>query len=249
LRRALTSAAAILLCACTYATDEGLRDDWTVGNLSLSRSVPFPGQTDVPLNTNIDLFFDLIPDPSTASQPEVRLFSGPIETLGTITVDLLLRRVRLRPAIDLRADLQHQVFVSAAIGDLTGRSLARDITFSFRTGGSTAAPPPAASSPGAAEIQPIWTRSCASSCHGAARPRAGVDLSSPAAVISSMSGVPNVGATHLLVDPADHARSYLMLKLLGEGGFTGSPMPPSGEQLRHEDLRQIADWIDGGALP
>lgn len=38
-----------------------------------------------------------------------------------------------------------------------------------------------------------------------------------------------------------------MLKLLGEGSFTGFVMPPSGTPLPREQMRQIADWIDGGA--
>jgi len=47
----------------------------------------------------------------------------------------------------------------------------------------------------------------------------------------------------------DHARSYLMFKLLGVGGYVGFPMPPDRPALRRADLRRVVTWIDGGATP
>jgi hypothetical protein len=75
----------------------------------------------------------------------------------------------------------------------------------------------------------------------------GLDLSSPEMVRRTLRGVP--GSTGMVkVRPGDHARSYLMLKLLGEGGHLGPPMPPDEPRLSRIDLRRVADWIDAGAL-
>ena len=56
------------------------------------------------------------------------------------------------------------------------------------------------------------------------------------------------------MEPGDSARSYLLRKLLPAApaggpisGVYGQREPP-GDPLPEDQLRLIADWIDGGAL-
>lgn len=234
---------------CTYPTDEE-----TVGlvagspqTFELIRTSPVAGTSGVSPNSPIDLVLNVPPDRDTVNGASVRVFTGLIETLGHLHVDLLDRRVRFSPTQPLRPHLRHQVYVHQSLAGLNGARLAQTVVFNFTTGNVDrlpSPPPPPTADPAA--VQALWDRRC-SSCHHPPSPPDGVDLSSPQAARVSLLGAPSAHAGRLRVDPGSHASSYLMLKLLGIGGFVGFPMPPAGPPLSRDDLRRIASWIDGGA--
>ncbi len=241
--------AAALLWGCTYEGDPDPRPPTTNTALEIVTYAPAPGATGVSRAAHIDLVFNAPPDGALVSSSHLRLFSGLYETIGTHKVDLLARRIRFSPTATLRGELRYEFYVSARIRGINGATLADNVFFDFTTGSGTQAPP-AATPPAvtAKDVQAIWAARCIS-CHGAKAPPARVDLSTTAAALRSLEGVPSMGASRPRVVPGDHARSYLMLKLLDQGGITGFRMPPSGPALTAKQLRQVADWIDGGALP
>jgi hypothetical protein len=236
-----------LAAGCSYADDPDLRTG-TLAPFILVGSNPGPGAVGVLRAAPVDVFFSVAPDAFTAADVNMRIYSGLIEAPGTVRVDLLERRLRMQPFSPLRPDLRHEVYLAGVLRGLNGVKLPKTVVFDFTTGadeGAAAAPRPAVQG---AELQPAWTQRCAS-CHSATAdtaPPMRVDLSSTEAVRRTVRALPS-SAGPLLVSPGDHARSYLMLKLLGEGGILGSPMPPDGPRLADADLRRVADWIDAGA--
>jgi hypothetical protein len=229
------------LSGCTYFDEPAPAPGYR-----LLRSSPAAGELDVSRDRPIDLYFDAAPAAETVTPVDVRLFSGLIESPGTVTLDLLARRVRFRALVPLRASLRHQLWLNAGIRSLAGAALGAPVTFDFSTGAAADTPPePPRPTVAARDLQPIWTQ--CSACHGFASPRGGVDLSSPEAAVRTLSGVPSVRSGLQRVVPGDHSRSYLMRKLLDEGGTVGFPMPPEGPRLAPDRLREVADWIDGGA--
>lgn len=237
----------VLIGGCTYEGDPDPRRAHTDLTFSIVQYLPRPGQTEISRATHIDLTFNVAPDAAHVSAAYLRLFSGLYETQGTQKVDLLKRRIRFTPTSSLRGELRYQFFISAKHRGLNGANLADNIFFDFTTGRSLGLPPRPGADVSARALQPVWNGHCLS-CHGAA-PRARVDLSSAAAAITSLKGVRAAGSHRQRVVPGDHAASYLMLKLLDQGGIAGHPMPPSGSPLSATQLRQVADWIDGGARP
>jgi len=239
----------VLLWGCTYEGDPDPRPDQTSKTFEIVEYLPSPGQTGVSRATHVDLVFNVPPDAVHVSAAYLRLFSGLYEKLGTRKIDLLRRRIRFTPASAMRAELRYRFFVSAKLRGLNGATLADNVFFDFTTGTGTQ-PPTVAKPPvvTARDVQSLWAARCVW-CHGASRPPARVDLSTPAAALRSLVGAPSTGGNRPRVVPRDHARSYLMLKLLDLGGMTGFPMPPLSPALSAAQLRQVADWIDGGALP
>jgi hypothetical protein len=233
-----------LCCSCSYADDPDLRTEYS-SSFSLISSSPAPAEVDFGRAQPIDLVFDAAPDASTVADVEFRVYSGVVEATGAVRVDLLERRLRMHPFLTLRPQLRYQVYLAGAVRGLNGVALGNDLHFAFTTGQQEGEPPRAATQVSAAELQPLWTQRCAS-CHAGSEPPMAVDLSSPEAARRTTAGVP-APLGWLLVSPGDHARSYLMLKVLAEGGHFGSPMPPDTDRLGREELRRIADWIDGGA--
>ena len=238
-----------LLWGCTYEGEPDPRPTRTSETFKIVEYLPSPGQTGVSRSSHIDLIFNAPPDATHVSTTYLRLFSGLYERLGAVKVDLLRRRIRFSPTSSLRAELRYRFFISARLRGLNGVELADNVFFDFTTGTGSQAPPadklPVVT---ARDVQPIWADRCIS-CHGATAPPARVDLSSSTAAVSSLMGVPSAHGDRPRVVPGDHAGSYLMLKLLDGGRITGFPMPPSGPALTARQLRLVADWIDGGALP
>ncbi len=235
----------VLVCSCAYEQPD--QEPVLSPGFDLRRSSPAPGQSGIPQDPQIDLFFDQAPAAESISTSDIRLFSGLIETLGQTEVDLLRRSISFTPSSTLRANLQYQVYLSEFIRGLNGQRLGRPITFSFITSAQRTTPEDPMQPVLVEDLQEIWTASCASGCHDSAPGRAGVDLSSPDHVVRSLKGVSSRGWDMLRVLPDDHARSYLIRKLLGEGSYTGFRMPPDGPPLPLEQIRRIADWIDSGA--
>lgn len=99
----------------------------------------------------------------------------------------------------------------------------------------------------AADIQPIFTRSCAvSRCHSGARPQASLSLEAGRAW-AELVNVPASCGGHILVVPGSEADSYLMNKLLGVGMCSGSQMPKRDEALPAAEIELVRAWICRGA--
>jgi hypothetical protein len=242
-RRSLPFGVCVLVAGCSYNGD----DPRTPAPYRLLRSSPAPGALGVARNAPLDLFFEGAPAAETVTSLDVRLFSGLIETIGKVRVDLLARRVRFTPLQPLRPSLRHELYVSAAIRSLGGASTGESQYFDFTTGPDANAPPePPRPEVRAAALQALWASRC-TSCHSGTEPQAGLELSTPDGVVRSLRGAASREWGLQLVLPFDHSRSYLMRKLLGEGGIFGFDMPPTGARLTAAELRNVADWIDGGA--
>ena len=241
---AVAATLAALLFGCTYERDPRLGIE-PERALSVVRSAPAPGTTGVDRRATIDVVFDAPPRP--VARVDMRVYAGLIEIQGTRRVDLVARRVRFTPAQPLRASLRHQVFLRGGIRGLDGSRLEQDVIFEVTTG-ETATPPAAAPpAPSGAAVAALLGQRCAR-CHGSYTPPGGVDLSSRDAMLGSLRNRASTGpGGELRVAPGDHARSYVMFKLLDMGGFAGFAMPPEGQGLSRSELRLVADWIDGGA--
>lgn len=247
-----------VLCAgCTYPQDADPRrgDDRGDGGdhfpalYAIADLTPAPGSTGIPRDTAVVLTGTEPPDARTVTARAVRVFAGLGEFSGTLSVDLLARTITLVPGSLLRPDLRHQVFVSGAVRGLSGRKVGDNLVNTFTTGDRVGgASPPVTPTVRAADLQPVWDRGCVS-CHGGGEPAMGLSLVTPAAAVQSLVGVPAQSGGYHRVVSGIHAKSYLLLKLMNEGGITGRPMPPAGPPMDRATLRRVARWIDGGALP
>jgi len=245
--RALLLAATAYGAACTI--DGEVPRDLAQPALRFVRGEPTPGARDVPVDTAIDLYFSVPLAAEGLREGSVALQSGLVQSSLRLRVDLLAGRLRARPDVVLRPELDYRLVVNAGLHAIDGSRLAAPVAFSFTTGNTRVPPPPAPRAPSAAELQPLWSTRCVEGCHSAANARAGLDLSTPAAALRGLRDVASDQSDLPRVVPGDHARSYLLRKLLGGAPTRGLPMPPSGSPLTAEELRLVADWIDGGALP
>lgn len=93
----------------------------------------------------------------------------------------------------------------------------------------------------------VFSPSCAlSDCHSGVLPQAGLDLSAGVAYVQTM-GVASTQQSGLnRVEPGDPERSYLVKKLRGDPGISGSRMPLTG--TISDGARQLViDWVRRGA--
>lgn len=239
--------------SCTYGPgtddDPGLVGRSADESFALVATDPAAGKTGVSTGWHIELRFDGPPDPDTAIPANVRVFAGLIETTGEIELDLLDQWVRFIPSSPLRSRLRHQVYVHRSLRGLNGVSLEDTVVYNFTTGDDAATPsPPQRPDVAGSQVQAEVFSRCAS-CHAPPAPPARVDLSALSAAVDTLRRVPASYGSKLRVAPGDHARSYLMMKLLGSGGFVGFRMPATGSPLTRKELRLVASWIDGGARP
>lgn len=218
----------------------------TKGQFNWVQTIPPQGSLEVIRNPTIDFYFDVAADSETLTPSRIRLFSGVMEIPGRIHSDLIERRVRFIPEDLLRANLRYQIYLSKEIRGLNGEALQKSIVSDFTTGDMTIPMASLPQGPKASDLQPIWNARCAAYCHSSFEAKARLDLSSESAVQKSLSHIPSAYKNLPLIYPFDNGKSYLMRKLLGEGGFLGMPMPPDGPRLSIKELRQIADWIDSG---
>jgi len=100
-------------------------------------------------------------------------------------------------------------------------------------------------------VLPVLQANCGG-CHGGASPQANLDLNSPEAwdrLMHASMQKPELK----LVQPGQPDKSYLWLKLAGDGSVVGSRMPidPLGGGVRplpEDVLEDIQTWITAGAL-
>jgi hypothetical protein len=106
----------------------------------------------------------------------------------------------------------------------------------------TPTPPPGVS---LATLQAqIFTPMC-SGCHP---PNEGMDLRSGQTHASTVNVPSSEQPSLMRVKPGDPDNSYLMRKLAGGPGITGSQMPQGGPFLTAQMLQMVRDWISQGAL-
>ena len=99
----------------------------------------------------------------------------------------------------------------------------------------------------AADVQPIFSRSCAKSgCHAGAVLQQGLSLESGKSY-ALLFGIPSTeDPTLKRVEPGRSDLSYLVKKLEGSG--LGARMPADGPPfLPDAEVQLIKDWIDQGA--
>ena len=92
----------------------------------------------------------------------------------------------------------------------------------------------------------IFKRSCATAgCHAGAYPKARLSLE-PAAMSAAVANVPSRQIdTLMLVDTKAPRRSYLLMKIRGDTGIKGKPMPIAMPPLKAEDVKTIELWAAG----
>ncbi len=99
-------------------------------------------------------------------------------------------------------------------------------------------------------ILPMLQANCGG-CHGGASPQAGLDLAGEGAW-DTLMGASQQRPMMKLVQPGQPEKSYLWLKVAGDGSISGSRMPidPLGgtRELAQEDLDALQTWITAGAL-
>ncbi|MDP2312438.1 MAG: hypothetical protein Q8P41_05995 [Pseudomonadota bacterium] len=99
------------------------------------------------------------------------------------------------------------------------------------------------------DLRPIFNRNCTGSCHAAAAPAEGMDLSAGVAH-ANLVGVVSAQVPSLeRVTPGDPDASYLIDKLEAThvaAGGTGTSMPPE-LILASNELTLFRDWIATGA--
>ncbi len=100
----------------------------------------------------------------------------------------------------------------------------------------------------AADVQPIFTASCAAAgCHKGVASQAGLDLSvgnSFAELVNVATSQCNDGRKRVL--PGDPAQSYLIDKMMNVDLCSGTQMPKTG-QLPSAQISTVANWICAGA--
>ncbi len=105
-----------------------------------------------------------------------------------------------------------------------------------------AAQTPAPSVP--APIRKIFKTNC-TECHFGASPAAGLSLE-PSQMPASILDKPSSEKPDLkIADSAAPERSYILMKLRGTAGISGSRMPLRADKLSAMDIQAIADWLAG----
>ncbi|HVR62470.1 MAG TPA: Ig-like domain-containing protein [Polyangia bacterium] len=242
------------------------------GPFEVVRWVPAGFAQNVPTNTPIDLYFSDYPDPDTLGTSSLLLTTGVFYHVGTYSADLIDKRVRFVTPGSLRPLLGYSINVTPTLRSLQGCATSAQQR-TFETGAGPAPVPAGEPVPTFDAVLPVFARSCGGDgCHRASASTgpdagAGACLPAPASGLSlcdaeafdALVSVPARQESRFLrVAPRDSSRSYLLRKLLPASGFDPANAPPVPTTLGHrdppgavlppEDLRLIADWIDGGAI-
>jgi len=270
LRAACASLALILLVSCDLAPP---RDD--EGGPQVVATTPTDGELMVRRRGPFVARFDRRLLPRTVSRATVRLESGVVRPLLSVTYDVLTQSVIVVPFSDepVAEDVGWRL-VLEGVEDLDGRAMPQAHTVQFRTGRDVGPDPMEPETPTFADVAPIFTARCAGgACHGPGPAALGLDLSSARAVRETAINRPSRSFPSGVIGPAGGAgapvfaglplieviagagrpeTSYLVYTLLGDPHIAGSPMPPAlrddpGAGLAPDELRTIAAWIRAGA--
>ena len=239
----------LLPVGCTYEDDPDIRPGRLAQTFKLLTSSPASGTVGVPRNASLVAHFSQSPDGDMVTKARVRLYSGLYGILGDARVDLLDRSITFTPGSTLRPNLRYYLHFSSSLRGINGAPLAKSIAIDFTTGEQIRAPGPIEKpAPTGRDIQKIWTTHCAR-CHAGANAPMGLRLDSDDGVQQTLADQPASVGGKRRVQRGDHSRSYLMLKLLNQGGTSGYRMPPDRPALTRATMKQIASWIDAGAEP
>lgn len=96
------------------------------------------------------------------------------------------------------------------------------------------------------EVYAFFERRC-TSCHTAANPHGGLDLSSRAQAWASLVGIASTCDARARVTPRD-ARASLLWRKVARVDLCGDRMPPSGSPAGSSDTTLVERWIQAGAL-
>lgn len=97
-------------------------------------------------------------------------------------------------------------------------------------------------------VQSIFTTNCIR-CHAGASAPQGLSLAAGVSFDQIVGVASNQQPDLLRIDPGNPDDSYLLRKVLGTPGITGSQMPLGGPFLNADDIQTITDWIAAGAPP
>ena len=241
---------ALVLAALPGCTDLGSKDLFHHPGavpFTLAGGDPAPDQSAVPVDQPVDVLLSDLPDPESVDRESFFITSGPLLFTGGYHVDLIDRRLRFIPAREFPQHLGMRVHVTQKLRSLDGRALEDPASYGFMTGESPGGAPPPLPSITAIDLEPMFRDRCGGACHAGPGAILGVDLGTADALRESLVAEPSTQRPLLQrVAAGDHARSYLVRKLLGAPTIVGELMPPDAP-LDAAELRQIADWIDGGA--
>jgi len=263
--------AATVAAGCSVTTSDEPRPG-SCTPFQLVSLTPPDGSSDVRTDTTFVYGFTDFPDPDSAVNSNLGVFSGPYYYTSRESVDLIGRAIVFKPTSPLPSGLGFTLTLSAQISSLRGCPLtpsppnlpngkpSTSYDFAIHTAESNANLPPEPPAPtpaSLAQVLAVMALHCAGGgCHlDAAGADSGGCLSSPGGGLSlcatqayaAMVSVPSRQVTRLaIVSPRDSARSYLLRKLLTAPPVAGHEGPPDAT-LTEDDLRVLQSWIDDGA--
>jgi mono/diheme cytochrome c family protein len=95
-----------------------------------------------------------------------------------------------------------------------------------------------------APIRKLFRANC-TDCHSGASPSARLNLD-PDYLPASILGRPSSKKPDFkIADPAAPEKSYILMKLRGTAGISGSRMPRGRKKLSDADIQAVADWLAG----
>lgn len=99
----------------------------------------------------------------------------------------------------------------------------------------------------ASQLQPNFTATCVTGCHGGIRPAGDLSLLAGTAWRALVSVRSGCSDGRLLVSPGAPDASYLVNKLEGTNLCSGGQMPLRGAALPASQIALFRDWICQGA--
>ena len=97
-------------------------------------------------------------------------------------------------------------------------------------------------------VQTIFTAKCAlSGCHNQAAMQAGQILDADSSFVRNVNRRSTEIPSRFRITPGDTVNSYLVMKIRGDSGIQGSPMPLGNFPLPTAEQRTIIDWVAIGA--
>jgi hypothetical protein len=214
--------------------------------LVVTSAVPDDGARNVPVSVVPRLVFDVPLDPNTVGPDAFRLWSGELEPGGRVAYSVVDRSLTFTPGVNLRARLAYAARLAPNVRGLDGSTPDAPVENVFVTGSDDRGRPAAPPDPTfARDVLPLAAARCAS-CHGGARPAAGLGLASASDLLATAVRSSAQWPTWPLVAVGSPERSYLLYKVTGAPGLVGQRMPPDAPLARDEQWT-LERWIALGA--
>jgi len=214
---------------------------------------PRTGASNVPLDSQVEIYFTGHLDGRTVDPNTVRLMTGNLWYWGSVDYDPTRKRIHLTPRSLLRPGLLYAVYSEKGLKTLGGSDLTPQPLGYFTTGDwlledlDGGAPEPQAIS-FKKDILPLFQSRCAS-CHGRGGAGYGLDFSSKDGIVETVIGKKSdQWQDWYLVEPGMPGASYILYKISGASQVPGDVMPPPpGKQLDSEYSDIVFGWIVAGA--